>query len=150
VRSTAHAKMPRAKFQYSIKGLFCLTFLAASTVWGAERLYGERPARELVDRLGGQCLTYRSFWLGWCALLGPERYEVWSVNLRGTLVQDGDLTILKRFSGLTVLDLRETAITEAGLEQLRCLEQLETVFVSRDQVGQASAERFPEWQLVRS
>ncbi|HEV3025023.1 MAG TPA: hypothetical protein VGX76_21265 [Pirellulales bacterium] len=141
--------MLRAKFQYSIKGLFCLTFLAASSVWGAERLYGERPARELVSRLGGRCLTYRGFWLGWCAWLGPERSVVWSVDLRGTPVEDDDLRVLRRLQGLTIVDLRETNISEAGLGHLRCLAQLDQVYVSEDRITQATVARFPERLIVR-
>ena len=149
------SKPRRRWFQYSLRTLFVL--LTVLCVWLAVTVNRARKQREAVaaiEELGG--VVYYDFqvdnsrgllraklpgpkWLR--ELVGDEYFvSVHFVDLGNTQVTDAQLEHLKGLSNLQALVLDRTQVTDAGLEHLKGLTNLQTLSLRNCRITGAGLE----------
>ena len=98
----------------------------------------QQAAIREIERLGGRVLTTHSEpdWLR--RLAGNRTFRVFEkstvVNLSETAITDAELVHLADLNGLERLNLNETEITDTGLEQLETLTGLKALDLSGTQI----------------
>lgn len=98
----------------------------------------QQTAIREIERLGGRVLTTHGEpnWLLW--VNGNRSFRVFEkatvVNLSETAITDADLAHLAKLNGLERLNLGETEITDAGLAPLERLTGLKALDLSRTQI----------------
>lgn len=107
-----------------------LALLAAATVGCGSPLTPEqKEAFAKVQRLGGK--------------VNREGSGL-TVDLSGTLVEDGDLACLKVMPDLVEVDLRRTKITDKGLEHLSGIKTLQNLKIQRTAITTEASDRLKE------
>jgi hypothetical protein len=98
----------------------------------------QQTAIREIERLGGRVLTTHGepAWLLW--LTGNRSFRMFEkatvVNLSETAITDADLDHLAKLNGLERLNLGETEITDTGLEHLEMLTGLKALDLSGTQI----------------
>jgi len=78
-----------------------------------------------------------------------SRFDITQVSFRGIPVVDLDLAVLKGLPELNALDLESTAVTEAAIEDLGLLPQLETLRLPTERLSATSLIRLAEMRHLR-
>ena len=152
-------RKPRRWFQYSLRTLLILTtVVAALFAWWSDRGRQQRAAVAAIKVAGGN-ITYDFEAQNFSA---PRRWPVWLVNRLGVdyfahvvMVHFGasgatnnDLKRLGSLVGLRSLDLHETSVTDAGLEQLS-LTALQFLDLRHTKVTDAGLEQLKELRTLQ-
>jgi hypothetical protein len=133
-------------FQYSLRTLMVfVTLCAIPCSWLAVKMQQVKRQREAVaaiEKLGGIVL-----WSGdpsgpaWVrGLLGDDFYRSVLVVLARSDVTDAGLENLKGLNNLKMLDIHNTQVTDAGLQHLKGLNQLQLLGLSGTKVTDAGLE----------
>ncbi|MGA2031281.1 MAG: hypothetical protein ABSG68_03405 [Thermoguttaceae bacterium] len=141
---------PRPKlrwFQFSLRTLLVfVTLCAFACSWLAVKLQQAKRQREAaaaVEKLGGQVEWSEPSGPLWLRrLLGDDLFRsVVDVGLGGTEVTDAELEHLKGLDQLQSLNLARTNIAGAGLGNLKGLNQLQYVYLGGTQVTDAGVKK---------
>jgi hypothetical protein len=140
--SPSAVETPKPKlrwFQYSLRSLFILTFLAAiACSWLAVTMQNQRKqkaAAEAIEKMGGR-VSYELTWLG-RLLRDDSLVAVTCVLLDHTRVTDAALVHLQGLRQLQVLAIDNSTVTDAGLVHLRGVSQMQWLMLSSTQVTDA-------------
>jgi hypothetical protein len=118
-------KLRRRWFQYSLRSLLVVVTLCAFlSSWLAVKLRQakrERAAAAALEELGGEVLWSKPSGPIWLRnLLGDDLFShVETVDLTGTKITDAGLENLKSLSQLQSLVLWATKVTDSGLESVK-------------------------------
>ena len=93
----------------------------------------EAAAKTKVEEFGGQVLGIAQNVEGVRVLLPPRTFE-------GRVLVDGDLGVLKDLGMVVELDLKNTGITDAGLEHLSGLTNLKRLHLEKTKITDAGLE----------
>ena len=136
-------KSRRRKFQYSLRSL-CLVMLLACIVmsWVGGKMQQARRQKQAVDaieNLGGK-VTWRSLVI--LSRVDEDDFfaHVDYVNFAGSPVTDAGLENIKILDQLHSLNLGGTQITDVGLENLKGLNHLKKLLLFETQVTDAGLE----------
>ena len=131
----------RRRFQYSLRTLLVAVavggVLSGRVGSGLREQWRQQQAAREIEKLGGECwLQGRSLWLP--NVLGKYCFQcVLHVNFRGSHITNAGLEHLQGLDQLEVLWLDGTKITDAGLEHLQGLDQLESLHLGGTKVTDA-------------
>ncbi len=137
------ALLSRLRFQFSIRSLFVLTVaVAVPFSWLAVEMKAAREQKDAVEeieKLGGQVGSSQpSERASLRGLLGDDLFrQVDLVTLIATPVTDADLEHLKGLSQLQWLNLGSTQVTDAGLAHIAGLTQLRELYLQSTQITDA-------------
>ena len=130
--STAEKKPPKLRwYQWRLRSLFVLTLLVAVAMsWLTVMMRNQRKqkaAAEEITKAGGKVMTEPT-WLG--KLLRDDSLVIVTfVDLYKTKTTDAGLDRLKVLTELQTLTLWDAKITDAGLERLKVLTELQSLYL---------------------
>lgn len=131
------------RLQFGIRSMLLLILLASlPTAWIAYDVNKSR-ARAAVERTWNSRGAHVNF--------APDRRIVWLGYRADTAsgIGDGDLTYLKEAPDVEYLDLRDTAVTNAGLKKLHHLRQLQGVNLAGTRITDDGLRILEEMRQVR-
>ena len=159
------ASKPKLRwFQFSLRSLLIfVTLCAIPCSWLAVKLQQAKRQREAVaeivkangavyydwecDKDGHRSIAFpwRPTPTWWQNLLGDDLFQsVTRVNLPSGQVTDADLEHLKYLSQLEVLLIDNTQVTDAGLENLKGLKHLNRLYLSETKVTDEGIKRLQQ------
>ena len=145
----------RWRFQFSLRSLVVMAVaVALPCSWlalGRQEAKREKEAAAAIEEWDGEVRwseTSGPFWLQ--SLLGDDYCRhVKIVMLPLTKVTDAGLFNLKGLNQLQVLCLNNTQITDAGLENFKGLNQLQTLYLNDTQITDAGLENLKGLNQLR-
>ena len=134
------APLPKLRwYQFSLRSLLLFVALCAIPCsWVAVKRERVRRQQEMIEKLGGAVAYVDVF-----SLPGiPEEYDFAGL---GNRVTDADLErLIPVLSRVTHLDLSDTQITDAGLQHLTGLIQLQYLYLKRTKVTDEGVKKLQQ------